>query len=148
MPQRILKTVKKTCYTGTLFLLFVGRQSYAGDVLVTVEGIQATATLYGALVNSASGDWAQPPLQVSRSEGETLHFADVPAGEYAIQVFQDLNGNAELDQSQRGVPLEPVGFSGNPSLFNGKPSVAKTRFEHGSADTQVNIRLRQPKKRN
>ncbi|WXL26245.1 DUF2141 domain-containing protein [Ectopseudomonas mendocina] len=91
--------------------------------------------------------WPTTPLQTATGQDSTLRFADIPAGVYAVQVYQDLNGNAKLDQSPRGLPLEPVGFSGNPALFNGKPSPDKARFEHGSADTPVSIRLRQSKKR-
>ena len=37
----------------------------------------------------------------------------LPAGEYALAIFEDLNGNGELDQNFLGVPSEPYGFSKN-----------------------------------
>ena len=50
-------------------------------------------------------------------------FPDVPEGSYAIAVFQDTNGNTSLDRDQRGLPLEPYGFS------NGTGRTAPPSFE-------------------
>lgn len=35
----------------------------------------------------------------------------IPAGEYAIQVYQDTNNNRRLDFGLFGIPREPVGIS-------------------------------------
>ncbi|WP_201863724.1 DUF2141 domain-containing protein [Microvirga soli] len=50
-------------------------------------------------------------------------FPDVQDGFYAIAVFQDTNGNNNLDRDQRGLPLEPYGFS------NGTGRTAPPSFE-------------------
>ena len=36
---------------------------------------------------------------------------DLPAGEYAVAIFHDENGNEELDTNWLGIPREPLGFS-------------------------------------
>ena len=71
----------------------------------------------------------------------------MPPGRYAVQLYQDSNGNGRLDLSPRGVPQEPVGFSGNPSLVKGKPSPRACLFIHGEADSLVTLRLQHPRKR-
>lgn len=38
---------------------------------------------------------------------------DIPAGEYAIAVFQDLNENKNMERNFFGMPKEPYGFSTN-----------------------------------
>jgi uncharacterized protein (DUF2141 family) len=40
----------------------------------------------------------------------------LPAGEYVISMYQDINGNAKLDSNFLGIPREPFGFSN----YNGK----------------------------
>ena len=45
----------------------------------------------------------------------------VPSGRYAISVFQDSNGNRQLDSNFLGIPTEKYGFSGNGGQF-GPPS--------------------------
>ncbi|CDG40373.1 MULTISPECIES: DUF2141 domain-containing protein [Asaia] len=52
----------------------------------------------------------------------TVNFADIPAGVYAVQAYQDRNGNARLDRSFIGIPKEPIGFSRDPSVRFGPPS--------------------------
>jgi uncharacterized protein (DUF2141 family) len=145
MPQRILQTVKKAGYKGGLLLLLVGSSAQAGDILVTVDGIQASGTLHAALVNAQQQGWPEQPLRQLHSEDGQLRLVDLPPGRYAIQLFQDSNGNGQLDQGRRGIPLEPVGFSSNPPLLNGKPKPSDSLFEHGAADTQLRIRLHSPK---
>lgn len=145
MPQRILQTVKKASYQTGLLLLLVSSAAQAGDILVTVEGIQATGTVHAALVSGEQKRWPEQPLRQQRSDDGVLRLDNVPPGRYAIQVFQDSNGNGLLDQGRRGIPLEPVGLSSNPPLLNGKPPPTDSLFEHGTADTQLHIRLQNPK---
>ncbi|MFZ3152623.1 DUF2141 domain-containing protein [Pseudomonas sp.] len=145
MPQRILQTVKKAGYQAGLLLLLVGSSAQAGDILVTVDDIQATATVHAALVYGEQQRWPEQPLRQQQSDNRQLRMIDLPPGRYAIQLFQDRNGNGQLDQGRRGIPLEPVGFSANPPLLNGKPTPGDSLFEHGTADTQLRIRLQSPK---
>jgi uncharacterized protein (DUF2141 family) len=42
---------------------------------------------------------------------------ELPKGNYAIAVFQDLNNNKKIDYNFIGIPKEPFGFSNNPSCF-------------------------------
>ena len=50
-------------------------------------------------------------------------------GAYALAVYQDSNGNGELDSSFLGVPKEPYGFSTNPDATFGPPAYDACRFE-------------------
>jgi uncharacterized protein (DUF2141 family) len=145
MPQRNLRTVKKVGYLAGLLLLLVGPLAQAGDILVNVEGIQAKGAIHLALVPAESGSWPAQALRQLSGAGSVLRLTDLPPGRYAIQLFQDSNGNGRLDQGRRGIPLEPVGFSANPPLLNGKPAPRDCLFEHGAADTQLSIRLHSPK---
>ena len=45
-------------------------------------------------------------------------FQNIPAGEYAIKVFHDEDGDRELDTGFLGIPSEDYGFSNNaPGIF-------------------------------
>ena len=147
MPQRNLRTVKKVGYLAGLLLLLVRPLAQAGDILVNVEGIQAKGAIHLALVPAEPGPWPAQALRQLNSEGNMLRLTDLPPGRYAIQLFQDSNGNGRLDKGRRGIPLEPVGFSTNPPLLNGKPAPSDCLFEHGAADTRISIRLHSPKAR-
>ena len=60
----------------------------------------------------------------------TIKLQNLPYGQYAIAVFQDLNGNEKLDTNVFGVPKEPYGFSNNLRVKWRKPRFdeAQVRF--------------------
>lgn len=54
---------------------------------------------------------------------------NIGAGGYCVRVYQDTNGNQQLDFGSGNIPLEPVGFSSNPNLMLGYPAPKKTFIE-------------------
>jgi uncharacterized protein (DUF2141 family) len=123
-------------------MLFVSSQAAAGDILVRVEGKQAKGALHLALVRADQPDWEPHLIGLTQAEGTELRLADVPPGRYAVQLYQDLDGDGTLALSPRGVPQEPVGFSSNPALIKGKPKPRGCLFEHGVGDTRIVLKLR------
>ena len=65
----------------------------------------------------------------------------LPAGTYAISLFQDENGNGILDTGSFGRPTEKFGFSNNAEGIMGAPAYKKCRFEW-KEDTTIVIRLK------
>lgn len=139
MPQRILQTVT---WPRLLALLFVSSQAVAGDILIDIEGRQGDAPVHLALVFADQPDWDSRVLRQIQGNEAELRLRNLPPGRYAVQLFQDLDGDGELALSPRGVPREPVGFSTNSSLVNGKPTPLRCLFEHGSGDTRITVQLR------
>lgn len=145
MPQRILQTVTRTGRHGLLTLLFVSWSALAGDILVRLDGKQATGAVHLALVFADRVQWQEPPLRLIQGEEPVLRLRNLPPGRFAIQLFQDSNDNGRLDLSPRGIPLEPVGFSNNPALLSGKPKPLDCLFVHGAADSRLRVRLQAPR---
>ncbi|GEM_PF-349126 len=54
-------------------------------------------------------------------------FDSIPAGEYAVVVFHDENGNSKLEQNNQGFPKEGVGFSNNRKLGVGAPDFERCK---------------------
>ena len=61
------------------------------------------------------------------SEQEQVIFKDLPAGEYAIKIYQDENSNQKLDFNFIGIPKEGYGFSNNVGRF-GSPNYQEAKF--------------------
>jgi uncharacterized protein (DUF2141 family) len=76
----------------------------------------------------------------ARSSTMGFTFPDVPAGTYAIAVFQDLNGDGRLDRTPLGLPLEPYGFSKDAGRLR-RPSFSAASIEIGEQDLRVGVRL-------
>lgn len=76
-------------------------------------------------------DNAEPVAELDvRATPPTQHvvFNNVPPGVYAIQVFQDFNGNFKMDFSLLGLPLEPYGFSRDGRAFLSRPAFSRVKL--------------------
>ncbi len=71
----------------------------------------------------------------------SLVIKDLPAGEYAVMVFHDLNGNRTLDTNLFGVPKEPWGGSFGGKRVFGAPGWQDVRFSLGEPGETVSIDL-------
>ncbi|HEY9034033.1 MAG TPA: DUF2141 domain-containing protein [Pseudomonadales bacterium] len=73
-----------------------------------------------ALYAASAPDWQAEPLRLAEiaasgqdDQGRLLYqLQDLPAGDYAIRLYHDENGNGQLDRNAQGIPLESFAFSG------------------------------------
>jgi len=65
----------------------------------------------------------------------------VPPGTYAIQTFQDINANGEMDTSWFGFPLEPFGFSRDARPFLSKPRFQAVSFHIAAGGNEQDVHL-------
>lgn len=75
--------------------------------------------------NGASYRYAR--LTVPATGEVTVQFKGMPAGRYAVRVYQDLNDNTKLDYSGP-MPVEPFGFS-NIQTLTGRPTFDACAFD-------------------
>jgi uncharacterized protein (DUF2141 family) len=71
-----------------------------------------------------------------------LVFNDVPAGDFAVMAYHDMNANNRLDTGLFGIPSEGWGVSNNARGRFGAPSFKDAAFTVGSDDIELSIRLR------
>ena len=98
----------------------------AGDLAVEVRGLRSSAgSVRGALWRSADGFPSEDEKAAARAEiaalagRVVLEFRDVAAGEVAISVFHDVDGDGALDRNFLGIPREAVGISNAAIGFTG-----------------------------
>jgi uncharacterized protein (DUF2141 family) len=70
----------------------------------------------------------------------TYVFKNIPAGKYAIAVFQDSNVDGELNKNMFGVPKEPYGFSNNKYGRFGPPNFEDVSFDV-KEDTSISLTI-------
>ena len=96
-----------------------------------------TGTLYVGLDNSDATfnkeSYRKTRIEIPATGDVQVSFAGVPAGRYAIRVFQDLNTNQKLDFSG-SLPKEPFGFS-NVKMLMGPPTFNQCAFDVNTAKT-------------
>ena len=121
--------------TVLLFLysleLFAGQ--YPNQLTVLVVGAKAsTGQAIASLFSSADNYLSEPvvkQLMPINDAGEALFvFSGLEAGEYAVSVVYDKDGDGKLNTGFFGIPSEPVGFSNNAKATFGPPSFHDASF--------------------
>lgn len=73
------------------------------------------------------------PLQVT--------FNNLAPGSYAVAAFHDTNGDRQLNRNFLGMPVEGLGFSGNPTIRTGPPAFGECVFVVAGAKNSLQIQL-------
>jgi uncharacterized protein (DUF2141 family) len=121
-----------------------------GALELNVTNIEnGSGTLYIAILDSPDG-WlksdseSKPFRDVTQAVYSTddllIKIEGLPPGKYAISLFQDLDGDAEMDTNFIGFPKEPFGFSAPMGKF-GPPKFEKATVEFSGEDTSIDILL-------
>jgi outer membrane protein len=120
----------------------------ASTIVVRLDEPPPDGTLVVLLFDSANafGDLRDPlkTLTFSSDDRETYRIEEVPAGEYAVVVYHDENGNKRLDKNFIGIPRESLGFS-NGYRPKGPPMYERARFTLGADEIRtVDVELFRP----
>ncbi len=67
----------------------------------------------------------------------TFTVANLPAGDYGLQIMHDKNSNGKLDSNFVGMPTEPWGFSNNATGNMGPPAWSDVKFSLSGKVTQL-----------
>ncbi|MEG2804959.1 DUF2141 domain-containing protein [Stenotrophomonas sp.] len=127
--------------------LLLAASASAGDLQVDLDGIRVqTGSVRLALVDSSAGwDGKAAPVQaqalVPTADQAHVVFKDVAAGDYAVLVTHDENGNGKLDTNLVGMPVEGYGFSNNPQVMR-KPTFDEARVHVPADGAAIRIALR------
>ncbi len=79
-------------------------------------------------------------VQVPVNSDSICYTFSLPAGQYAIAVYHDVNNNDKIDRNLIGRPTEQYGFSNNARPFLSAPKFKEAAF-WVKQDTVVVIRL-------
>jgi uncharacterized protein (DUF2141 family) len=121
---------------------------WAGDLKLNMHGSGISGKNLYVAVHSlaqdfpAKDDKAIKSVVVAQKDSTELVITNIPAGEYAIAVFADMNGNGVLDSNFVGIPREPVGISRDAEGKFGSPKFANAAFKMGDGVTALSIELK------
>ncbi|MCP9198575.1 DUF2141 domain-containing protein [Gramella sp. GC03-9] len=107
----------------TAFIFMFSLTASAQKFEIKITNIKPGKGEVKVALSNNEKDWLEKPAHAlsfeSDSETKTISF-EVPYGTYAISIYQDINGNNELDTNFMGIPKEPIAFGNNYKPF-GKP---------------------------
>jgi uncharacterized protein (DUF2141 family) len=109
----------------------VQAQTKTYTLTFTIKNLeQRQGTIHVGLVTKAENFMGKSEMDtvvaVPASGPVTITFANLPAGTYAAQIYQDLNNNKQMDTAG-GMPTEPFGFS-KIAMLMGPPSFDAASF--------------------
>lgn len=116
---------------ATLTLNLENVEVNKGEIRIAVFNSKETFTKKASHVMSAA----------SLKEKVSVTFENIPVGEYAVMLYQDTNGNEDLDTNLLGIPNEPWGASLNGTRIFGAPKWADVKFDVPEAGAQISIPL-------
>ena len=115
-------------------------------VVLTFETGARTGMVMVALYDSAAAfdgrnGVAVAQTAISASGRVVATFANLPAGDYAVKAFHDVNGDGEMNTNPFGMPTEPYAFSNNAVGNMGPARWARAHFAV-SGETVQTISIR------
>ena len=132
--MNILRTI---FFSGLIFLY--SSNIIAADITVRIDNPPESGSVALVLFDSANtfGDLRDPyRVDIHQLDGRDEYLIeDVEAGEYALMVYYDDNGNKRMDKNFIGIPTEPLGFS-NRYRPKGPPAYERAAFTIGQAESR------------
>ena len=115
--------------------------AFADTLIVEVNNIKKAGEIHVAVYDNAEAleadrgekGGAAPGIvdgTIVMVEAGTSSFEyELPAGQYAVGIFHDVNLNNKIDNNFLGLPKEQYGFSNNARALFGPPSFEEAAFE-------------------
>lgn len=113
----------------------------AQNLTLEVRGIENPEGHLYVAIYSSEETFMKKPFTAFRVEVKdtvkVIPCRGLPAGTYALSMFQDENGNGKLDTGTFGIPVEKFGFSNDAEGVMGPPAYDKCRFDFAEDTTLV-----------
>ncbi|MBY5957796.1 DUF2141 domain-containing protein [Membranicola marinus] len=129
-----------------LFLITTLTSPPTSSIDLTIQNIKTGAgsikiALYNAPTDFPKQTKAYKVGEVSAQKPQVSYsFENIPAGDYAIALYHDVNADDELNFKMFFIPKEPYGFSNNFVPKFSKPGFDDAKFQVKN-DTEINIKL-------
>ncbi|WP_428151061.1 DUF2141 domain-containing protein [Brevundimonas sp.] len=123
--------------------LLTAAPAFASDpasVALTFDTGASTGAVMVALYDEASYGGGQPirAARIDVAAGEhSVTFEGLPAGDYGVKAFHDLNGDGRMNTNPFGMPVEPYAFSNNAVGNMGPASWDRAKFAVDGATSQT-----------
>lgn len=131
--------MQKAIFIMAMFWFTLDSHGQTGTVVINVQQIQADKGGEISVGIFKKENFPKVGMQLIGTEKSVtgsamqITFDKVPAGEYGVVAFQDIDKNKDLKTNFVGFPKEPIGFSRDAKIKLGPPDFddAKVEVESG-----------------
>lgn len=135
--------IKTLCFVAPILTASLAS---AADLTVQIDDVKSSEGFLSIAVYNSADTFLKKPLTGVRTqavkEGKSIVVKDLPAGEYALVVFHDVNQNGKMDKNMMGIPTEDYAFSNNAMGTMGPPSFDAAKFQITDAGASTKVSLR------
>jgi uncharacterized protein (DUF2141 family) len=122
-------------FKGNLIVDVEGLKDQQGEVCIKVfNGSQGFPNSNEKAIKRECVKITQQPMR--------LVYKGLAAGNYAVAIFHDSNGDGVLNRNSAGMPTEGYGFSNNPVVKTSAPKYGQAIFLLVGANTRIAIRMK------
>lgn len=138
--------MKKLTMVAALALMGMSLPTLAHELTLKIDKVQSLKGFLLVAVYDQAGHYESNSQwvavrKIKMTEAPMMiSLGDLPAGHYAVKLFQDENDNGQIDKSVIGIPTEPYGFSNNGGTY-GQPSFDEAKVIVDKV-TEIDIQLR------
>ena len=146
--MHFLKATLKPVTIASLSAVLTTQEAMADSLIVEVNNIKKAGEIHVAVYDNAEAfeadrgekGGAAPGIVdgtiVMVEAGTSTFEYELPAGQYAVGIFHDVNLNNKMDNNFLGLPKEQYGFSNNARALFGPPSFEDAAFDLRGVTTQ------------
>lgn len=123
--------------------------NFSGNLTVGIEGFrnregQVCASLFASNQGFPNNrkNVVQRQCNKITSVPLTINFTNLKAGNYAVAVIHDTNGDGTLNRNDLGMPIEGYGFSRNPTIRTAAPKFNDASILIAGPNTSVQVQLK------
>lgn len=134
---------------ATLAFACNAEAQFKGNLVVDVNGLKnKNGLLCIKVFNGSQGFPNSNDRAIKRDcvkiTGQPMRFVykGLTAGNYAVAVFHDSNGDRNLNRNGAGMPTEGYGFSKNPVVKTSAPKYGEAVFLLAGANTRTVIQMK------
>ena len=116
------------------------------NITITLTGIKdvkgvVQAGLYNSEAGYKKGGSVRGAKVDVKADTVTINYTNLPDGEYAVQLFHDVDGNGKMNANLFGMPTEPFAFSNNAVGNMGPAKWKDAKFTVSGSNTAHAMKL-------
>jgi uncharacterized protein (DUF2141 family) len=133
---------------GNIVLLPQANANFDGNVSIRVDGLKNQKGQICFSIFSSSQGFPSDSKRALKAQcvkvteiPQIVTFPKLKAGNYAVAIFHDANGDNKLNTNALGIPTEGFGFSQNPKVLTGAPKFGDSSVFVVGSSTNIEIQL-------